>query len=169
MKKLLICLFILVSCLPLAAQDSAAYVKNLLANNRVSFDFTLSSKGKTPMQMNGKAVVDGECYRFKGNSIEVYCDGCTKWTVDEESKEVYIESSGGSSTFLDNPAKWIDNTKDLKVSKSKISGIWHDTTAQSNFAFVFSSIVSSPLSGSIEGFSFDESALGSEWIVTDLR
>ena len=169
MKKLSICLSAVFLCLSLAAQSDAAYVKDLLTNNRVSFDFALSSKGKAPLQMNGKAVVDGECYRFQGNGIEVYCDGTTKWTVDQETKEVYIERSGGSSTFLDNPAVWIDNTKDLKVSKSAISGVWKDSTSESDFSFKFSSIVPSPLSGSLEGFSFDASSLGSEWVVTDLR
>ncbi len=169
MKKTVAAFLLTLVSFALAAQDGASYLKDLVAGNRVTFNYNLGVKGKAPVVMSGKAVIDGDCYSVCGNGLEMYCDGATKWTVDNEAKEVYIESSEGTRDFLADPSAWIDNVKDLKVSSSTASGTYYDKAQDVTLSFKFSSITPSPLSGSTAGFVFDPSALGSEWVVTDLR
>ena len=168
MKKFVFILFAVLS-LPVLAQDGAEYVKTLVENNRVSFSYTLSPKGHKKVKMEGKAVIDGVCYRLHGNELEIVCDGQTKWTIDVAAKEVYIETAESTRDFIANMPGWIGNVKDLKVSGSTISGTYEDASQGQAMTFKFSSISSSPLSGSTEGFSYDAASLGGDWVVTDLR
>ena len=75
--------------------------------------------------------------------MEIYCDGQTRWTVDPEEKEVYIEHSGGIREILDG-----DNS--LKSLSLK------------NIKYI-------PQTGGLRDFRFDSSSLDSSWVVTDLR
>ena len=169
MKKMMIALLLAAVSLQLAAQGGASYLKELVAGNRVTFNYNLGVKGKAPVVMSGKAVIDGDCYSVCGNGVEMYCDGTTKWTVDREAKEVYIESSEGTRDFLADPSAWIDNVKDLKVSGSTASGTYYNQAQDINLSFKFTSISPSPFSGSTVGFVFDTGSLGSDWVITDLR
>ena len=169
MKRLVLAFLLTAVSLQLPAQNSAEYLKTLVAGNRVSFNYNLGVKGKAPVVMSGKAVIDGDCYSVQGNGVEMYCDGTTKWTVDKESKEVYVESSEGTRDFLANPAEWLDKVSDLKVSGNSASGNYYDSFQEVELTFRFTSIKSAPFSGSTEGFVFDTSSLGSDWVVTDLR
>ena len=169
MKRMMIALLLVAVSLQLAAQGGASYLKELVSGNRVTFNYNLGVKGKAPVVMSGKAVIDGDCYSVCGNGLEMYCDGATKWTVDREAKEVYIESSAGTRDFLADPSAWIDNVKDLKVSGSTASGTYYNQDQDVTMSFKFTSISPSPFSGSTEGFVFDPSVLGSEWVITDLR
>ena len=75
--------------------------------------------------------------------MEIYCDGATRWTVDPQSREVYIETSGGLEELL----PYRDSLTELKLSEVKYQ----------------------PLSEDLSVFVFDVSALDSSWVVTDLR
>ena len=169
MKRSLIITLLIAACMPLAAQEVTNGLKVMVENNRVSFNYTVSSRGQASLRMDGKAVVDGACYSLSGNGLEIYCDGTTKWTVDNEAKEVYIESSEGTRDFLMNPSAWMDKVTGLKSSGTTVSGTFEDKQAGQAFDFKFTSLASAPLSGSTEGFVFDASSLGSDWVVTDLR
>ena len=169
MKRLLIALLFAAVSFSLAAQEDAEYLKDLLLNNRVSFKYSLGVKGSAPVVMSGNAVIDGNCYSARGRGIELYCDGKTKWVVDKEAKEVYVEPSGGTSDFLSNPSAWIDRVTDLKVLDNTATGYYYDDSQDVVLSFRFYSLNSSPLSGSSKGFVFDTSSLGPEWVVTDLR
>ena len=75
--------------------------------------------------------------------MEIYCDGKTRWTVDPESKEVYIETAEG----IEELALWQDNMKELSLTDVRYL----------------------PLSDDLSPFTFDTAALDASWVVTDLR
>ena len=162
-------LFLAAGLVQLAAQDRASLLKQQLESNKVTFDYTCTTLDKVPVTQTGKVVVDGNCYVIRGSGLEIWCDGKTRWTVDNEASEVYIENSGGTRDFLANPAGYLDNVKDLQVSGTSASGTFTAPGQDTAISFKFTSIKTSTLSGSSEGYSFDTTALGSEWIITDLR
>ena len=169
MRRVLLTILLSVVSVTLSAQYDADYLKSLVANNRVSFKYSLGVKGAAPVKMDGKVVLDGDCYSVRGNNLEMYCDGTTKWVVDREALEVYIESSEGTKDFLADPSAWIDNVKNLKISENSVSGSYWNAEQEVTINFKFTAITPSPLSGSTEGFVFDVGSLGAEWLVTDLR
>ena len=140
----------------------------MLEGNRVSFSYALTTQEKVPIKTDGTALIDGECYRITGNGLDIYCDGSTKWTVDTQAKEVYLEPSDGTQEFLANPSAWLGQVHNLTVGEKVVSGVFRDP-AGAEISFRFTSITSSPQSGTTTGFTFDTSSLGSGWVITDLR
>lgn len=170
MKKLITALCLAAICIGAAAQDSQAALKSLLEDNRVSFKYHLSAPAaKFKFVKEGDAVVDGKCYRIYGNELDIRCDGVSKWTIDEASLEVYIESSEGAAEFLANPAAYFELISELKYDGKTVSGIFHDQSQGADLYFRLDNIVSEPLTGSAEGFTLDTASLGPEWVITDLR
>lgn len=167
MKKTLLVLTFTLVVLTLAAQDRAELLRQRLESGRVSFDYSLTVEGKVPVKQSGSVVIDGDCYCIKGNGVEIRCDGTTLWTVDNEAREVYIENFGGVREFLADPAAYLDKVSDLKVGATTASGVYSD--ASGSVKFNLSSIRSSESGSDGAIFSFDTSALGADWVVTDLR
>lgn len=114
-----------------------------LDSDRVSLEYDCETQGASPLHLSGIIILQGNCYFAKGNGMEIYCDGQTRWTVDPEEKEVYIEHSGGIREILDG-----DNS--LKSLSLK------------NIKYI-------PQTGGLRDFRFDSSSLDSSWVVTDLR
>ncbi len=156
-------------CLSLQAQDRTAALKQLLEGSRVSFTYALTTTDNLPIRTDGTALIDGACYRISGNGLDIYCDGSTKWTVDTEAREVYLETSDGTREFLADPAAWLGQVHNLTVGERAVSGVFVDPAQGTEISFRFTSITGTSLSGSTEGFSFDVSSLGKDWIITDLR
>ena len=168
MKRLLV-LLLLAATLPVAAQSGPEAFKALVDSNRVSFNYTLSAKDMAQIRTDGSVLVDGNCYHIATKGADIWCDGTTRWTVDSEAKEVYIESSDGTAEFFVNPQEHLDRISNLKMSEKSISGIYKEPSQGADVAFKITSIVKSPLSGSSAGFGFSTAALGPEWVITDLR
>ena len=168
MKRLITLLLAVAAVLPAAAQSGAESLRALIDSNRVSFNYTLSAKDKPAISTSGTVLLDGECYHMSSKGADIWCDGVTKWTVDSEAKEVYIEDSD-SREFLTHPTKYLDKVDNLKVTDKMVSGVYNEPTQGAAVAFKLTSIKSSPLTGSSEGFGFDVSSLGPEWVITDLR
>lgn len=167
MKKALLVMILALAVLPLAAQSRADQLRQRLESGRVSFDYSLTVEGNVPVKQSGSVVIDGDCYFIKGNGTEVRCDGTTLWTVDTEAREVYIENSAGVREFLADPAAYLDKVSGLKVGETTASGVYSDDG--NCVKFNLSSIRSSESGGDGAVFSFDVSALGEDWVVTDLR
>ena len=107
------------------------------------FDARISTTNGTLVLLSGSLVLQGDCYHAKGNGLEIYSDGHTRWTVDRESKEVYIESSTGTPEVF----RYEDSVKELSLTDIRYFPANVDTSE----------------------FFFNTDSLGDEWIVTDLR
>ena len=145
MKQLLITLLTALF-LPLAAgaqQTQLAELAAHLQTDRISLRYDCTYTQDAPLRLTGTLLIQGECYSARGNGMEIYCDGVTRWTVDPESKEVYIENAEG----LEELVAYRDSLSDLTLSDVRYL----------------------PLSEDLSGFRFNTSALGNDWVVTDLR
>ena len=169
MMKRLFALLLLAVSLPLAAQSGPEAFKALVDSNRVSFKYTLSAKEKASIRTDGSVLVDGNCYHIATKGADIWCDGTTRWTVDSEAKEVYIEDSDGTAEFFVNPQEHLDGMTNLKVGDKVISGVYKEPSQGAEVVFKISAIEKSPLSGSSAGFAFSTAGLGSDWVITDLR
>lgn len=114
-----------------------------LDSDRVSLEYDCETQDPSSLHLSGTIILQGNCYFAKGNGMEIYCDGKTRWTVDPEEKEVYIENSGGIREILDG------NNSLKRLSLKNIKYI--------------------PQTGGLRDFRFDSSSLDSSWVVTDLR
>lgn len=76
-----------------------------LASSDVSFRYAYEVRGDIPMKGNGTAALCGAAYHVTGNGMDLWCDGATRWTVDRNAREAYIESVDKESVdYLSNPA-----------------------------------------------------------------
>ena len=167
MKRVFLVLILALAGFAAYAQSGVGQLRQRLENGCVRFDYSLTVEGKVPVKNSGKAVIDGDRYFITGNGTEVHCDGATLWTVDLEAREVYIENSTGVREFLADPAAYLDKVSQLKVSESSASGVYSDSG--NSIRFNLSSIRNSESGSGGDVFSYDTSALGSDWVVTDLR
>ena len=143
MKKWIL---ILVALLPLTAAAQRYTLDTVAAHlrtDRISLQYACTIAQPAPVQLSGDLLIQGDCYRAKGNGMEIYCNGTTRWTVDPESKEVYIETAGGIEELV----PWQDNLEDLSLTDVRYL----------------------PLSDDLSPFTFDTAALDDSWVVTDLR
>src|SRR5574344_2972154 len=101
MKRVFIAMLLL-----LAAQcafSQSAQIKAIMEKrntNRVSLDYSCTFTRQAPLKLDGTLLIQGDCYLAKGNGMEIYCNGKTRWTVDPESREVYIENAGGIAELM---------------------------------------------------------------------
>ena len=143
MKKWIL---ILVTLLPLTAAAQRYTLDTVAAHlrtDRISLNYSFTIAEPAPVQLSGALLAQGECYRAIGNGMEIYCNGTTRWTVDPESKEVYIEAAGGIEELV----PWQDNLEDLSLTDVRYL----------------------PLSDDLSPFTFDTTALDTSWVITDLR
>lgn len=117
--------------------------QRLAEGQRVSLGYNCTVDGYAPVELSGSLLLQGNCYRAEGNGVEIYCDGGTRWTVDREEKEVYIESSDGIREVV----QYKESLKTLVLSDLKYL----------------------PGSEDLSPFTFDTVSLDSSWVVTDLR
>lgn len=145
MKKWILPLLVLLLPLSAAAQQEAVLreIASHLATDRISLRYDCVFTQEAPLHLTGELLIQDGCYLAKGNGMEIYCDGVSRWTVDPASKEVYIEAAGGLEELL----AWRDSLTELKISDIKYQ----------------------PRTEDLSVFSFDTTALGAEWVVTDLR
>lgn len=132
----------------LQAQVPVDAIRAALATSRIAFNFSfLMETDLAPIKCEGDALAQGNCYRVNALGLEYYCDGTTRWTVDRESKEVYVESAAGVEEFLVNPDKYLGAMRNLDYSGLQRSTFSEDLSA----------------------FTFDTGSLDASWVVTDLR
>lgn len=143
MKKWILTLLALLPLTAAAQKYTLDTVAAHLDTDRISLHYACTIAQPAPVQLSGELLVQGDCYRAKGNGMEIYCNGTIRWTVDPESKEVYIETAGGIEELV----PWQDNLEDLSLTDVRYL----------------------PLSDDLSPFSFDTAALDASWVVTDLR
>lgn len=126
--------------------DSNALLEELLGrldSQRAKIGYSCTIDNGTPVRLSGIILLQGNCYYAEGNGLKLYCNGPTRWTVDEEEKEVYIENSDGIREVL----QYRDSLTDFSISELRYLDWSEDLSA----------------------FVFDTAKLSPDWIVTDLR
>ncbi|MBO6082880.1 MAG: outer membrane lipoprotein carrier protein LolA [Bacteroidales bacterium] len=107
MKKFLLStLVVLAAGLTAAAQQPFRDFARAVSASCVTFDYAFESlRDGVKFTGNGSAAVQGEAFRMDGNGLAILSDGETRWTADDESKELIIEPVDGTATdFISNPA-----------------------------------------------------------------
>ncbi len=107
MKRFLLSLTgALAFCAAVCAQSSRLDTfSGLLSSRALSFDYSFALQGDIPVKGEGKAAVDGDAYKIETAFVEVISDGVVRWSVDHDSKEVYVENVDASAVdYLSNPA-----------------------------------------------------------------
>ena len=126
--------------------DSNALLEELLGrldSQRARIGYSCTIDNGTPVRLSGIILLQGNCYYAEGNGLKIYCNGPTRWTVDEDEKEVYIENSDGIREVL----QYRDSLTDFSISELRYLDWSEDLSA----------------------FVFDTAKLSPDWIVTDLR
>lgn len=145
--------------------------------HRVTFDYSyqLSLKGEDMHEVtSGKMIVEDNCFNLTGLGLSIVSDGESRWTVDNEAKEVLIEEVD-EDDVITNPVLIISSYKgfgdNLKVNSSSSDSI--DLTLRlddkSSARFILKKVVFSDPTGEKKDFTVDVKSLGSEYVVTDLR
>ena len=108
MKRIFLTLLAVLACaLTVRAQDSSALeaLAQTLSSGEVRFHYTFEVKGDVPVKGSGAVSLLGDAYRIIGNEMEIWCNGTTRWTVDRNAREAYVETVEKESTdYLANPA-----------------------------------------------------------------
>lgn len=92
-------------CIAAAGQNVVTDFAKTLSDACASFGYTYSMSGQVPLSGSGTIKLQGDTFIMKGDGLEVYCDGTTRWTVDTAAEECYIEGvKEGGLDYEANPA-----------------------------------------------------------------
>lgn len=93
-------------CLAAAARNPVTAFAESVKGKCVKAQYSFVYKnGSIPVSGSGTLVFQDNAFCLSGNGLRIICDGSTRWTVDEESKECYIESvESASPDYEQNPA-----------------------------------------------------------------
>jgi hypothetical protein len=104
MKKLTALLLLFLG-LSAAGQNIVTDFAKTLSDGCATFGYSYSLIGQVPLNGSGTIALQGDAFTMKGDGLEVYCDGATRWTVDTAAEECYIENvKAGGLDYEANPA-----------------------------------------------------------------
>lgn len=170
MKRLSVILASLLLCSTAFCQQlSVQKLSEDLANSLVSFNFRYKAADKNSREIGGEVMVQGQCYRIRAHTALIISDSKTRWTVDANSKEIYIERGGKLPSILTNPKQLAKSVSVSNSSADGISGVFSNPEDGLKYNFSISSFVSEPVQEEKSPFTFDVTGLDKSWIVTDLR
>ncbi len=76
------------------SEDPVRALSESVASSSVSFLCRYDAvKGKVHMSGAGSAILQGSAYLIDVDGLKFFCDGSTKWTVDNNTREVVIETA----------------------------------------------------------------------------
>lgn len=75
----------------------------------VTFSYSFTMRGNAPVHGEGTAVLQGNMFIVKGNGMEIWCDGKSRWTADRTAKELIVEDVDGQASIEANPALLISS------------------------------------------------------------
>lgn len=120
MKKTATFLLMLLS-IAAAGQNVVTDFAKTLSGGCAVFGFSYSMGGQVPLSGSGTITLQGDAFVMKGDGLEVYCDGTTRWTVDTAAEECYIETvKAGGLDYEANPALLV-GAVDKAFSQKKTS------------------------------------------------
>lgn len=161
-----LCAFALVFCTAVLQAQTGDFV-SLLQSGPVELSYNFKGEGDNPFCGSGHLVYSGGCFRAEGNGVEIYCDTHNIWTVDPDSKEVYIESAEAANHFLANPETLVARVSDFSVSGNSATGRYTNPSDGRTYAFRLTGI--SRPSSLPSSWSFGSQGLDKTWVITDLR
>jgi len=141
MRSFLVTLFLAFSVASASAQ-SIDVLAARLASCRIELSFDCMVGTDMPVHFTGSLSAQGNCYHLRANGMDIWCDGSTRWSMDTEAKELYVETSNG-----------VEEVLAYRNAISEIS---------------FSNVVITENPDEVSYF-FDVSKLDNSWVVTDLR
>lgn len=118
MKKITALFLLVLLGVGAAGQNVVTDFAKTLSKGCAAFGYTYSMGGQVPLNGSGTIRLQGDAFVMKGDGLEVYCDGATRWTVDTAAEECYIEAvKAGGLDYEANPALLVgavDKAFDLK-------------------------------------------------------
>lgn len=75
----------------------------------VTFSYSFTMRGNAPVRGEGTAILQGNMFIVKGNGMEIWCDGKSRWTADRAAKELIVEDVDGLASIDANPALLISS------------------------------------------------------------
>lgn len=80
-----------------AAQSAVQRFTAAVAGKCVTFPYSFSVNATVAVKGSGEVKVQDNAFVTSYGTVEIYCDGVTRWTVDSGSREVIIEQVDGGS------------------------------------------------------------------------
>ena len=136
------------------------------STDRISCKYSYTIDIPVTLNYEGDALVQGDCYHLKGNGIEIFCDGVSRWTVDAEAREVYIENAEEVENIL---KEFLTYSKDIKAAGNTVTGTLIDPEDDTNIKCALKEITYLPLNDDLTPFKLDVESLDETYLVTDLR
>ena len=120
MKRLAALLSVLLLGLVARGQNVITDFTATLPGHCATFGYSYSMSGQFPLSGSGEVRLQNDSFTMKGDGLEIYCDGATRWTVDTEAEECYIESVDKDILDVEaNPALLVGSVdKAFKYKKS---------------------------------------------------
>ena len=175
MRKLVATLLLTTLALTAMAQGGIPLLDRV-EGHRVQFHYTysLSQKGSPYKEItDGDVTVEGNAYVLEGLGLKVVSNGCTRWSIDEEAKEMVIETVEKENLFT-NPALFITSYRNY-LDKIRVNAQGEDSLDvtlaledENKAHFVLSGIRFLPQQGKSD-FSVDGKSLEKSYVITDLR
>ena len=162
MKRLTFIILTLLVAANLQAQD----ILKRFETERISCNYSYTVAGPVALNFSGEAIVQGNCYYLNGNGLEIFCDGASRWTLDREAMEVYIENAEDVENLLQ---AFLLNSKNMKFTDKEVTGTYTDTVQGTDIDFKLNGITYTKASEDLAAFTLDVKNLGASYLVTDLR
>ena len=175
MKKLLCIAALAFFCFFAFAQERIPLLDKV-QGQRVHFHYTYSlSQNGAPFRdiTDGEVSLEGNAYVLEGLGLKVISNGTTRWSLDQEARELVIEKVVKEDLFT-NPALFIasyqDHMDSIKVNHASENSLDVTLTLdnETQARFKLTGIVFGPPQGKSD-FSLDEKSLPSDYVITDLR
>lgn len=92
-----------------SAQSLSCRFSDAEKGSCVTFSYSFTVRGNAPVRGEGTAVLQGNMFIVKGNGMEIWCDGKSRWTADRTAKELIVEDVDGQASIEANPALLISS------------------------------------------------------------
>lgn len=83
------------------AGDAIDRFAERVAQSRVTFGYSYRVKGDIPLSGKGNIELQGVCFKMTSNGVEIFSNGSTRWTIDREAAECYIENAATQERLTD--------------------------------------------------------------------
>lgn len=90
-RRLATSILVLILGLSAYGQNIVSDFVSTLGGKCADFSYSYSLSGQVPLSGNGTIKLQGDSFIMKGDGLDIYCDGDSRWTIDLEAEECYIE------------------------------------------------------------------------------